>query len=97
MDGRTHVKYTDLPWRSGDMQWSSSAQLYPAIVHHEIGLDSLQMDTLANAASCGKGVYEGCVVDETVVQGVEQMPIPGGITGVACMPHYSWQSPHTGQ
>lgn len=42
---------------------------------------SLQVDY---ASGFGKGVNEGRVVDEAVVQRMEQMPIPGGITGVAC-------------
>lgn len=69
----------------GRCQGASSAQLYLALVHPAIGLGSLcKVDTSAYPAGSGKGANKGRVTDEAAVQGMEQMPIPGCITGVAC-------------
>ena len=83
----THVKDKGLPRRRADAKGRIQHNSTLALVHPAIGFGSLcKVDTPAYTAGSGKGVNEGRVVDEAVVQRMEEMPIPGCIMGVACMP-----------
>ena len=76
VDGSAHVKDKGLPWLRADAQGRIQHNSTLALVHPAIGFGSLcKVDTPAYTAGSGK-----------VVQGMEQMPIPGCIMGVACMP-----------
>ena len=87
VDGSAHVKDKGLPWLRADAQGRIQHNSTLALVHPAIGFGSLcKVDTPAYTAGSGKGANEGRVVDEAVIQGMEQMPIPGCIMGVACMP-----------
>ena len=70
----------------GRYQWSSSAQLLPGSCPSCDWALTHKVDTPAYPADSGKGANKGRVADEAVVQRMEQMPIPGCIMGVACMP-----------
>ena len=89
-----HMKDKGLSRRRADSKGRIQHNSTLALVHHAIGLGLLyKVDTPAYTAGSGKGANKGCVVDEAVVQGTEQRPIPGGIKGVACMPRaMRWQA-----